>query len=68
MMGFGTTEIILIFAVLGLMLLPVAIIIFFVVKKLSSNTNSNFKKCPFCAEMIQPEAIVCRYCGRELVN
>jgi hypothetical protein len=27
---------------------------------------SGFRKCPFCAEYVRPEAVVCKHCGRDL--
>lgn len=59
---------------IGVLLGPIGLILALVVSKnlaaieheaLSSGAA---KKCPFCAELIKQEAIVCRFCGRELVN
>src|SRR5437660_8238121 len=33
---------------------------------LAALLTGNLRKCPFCAESVKPDAVVCRYCGREL--
>jgi hypothetical protein len=47
----------------GLLLGPLAFLLFFVTGVTSANEQ---RKCPYCAEWIRPEARVCKHCRRDV--
>lgn len=49
----------------GLLLGPIAILIVGFMAKAGPD-KSTLRKCPFCAETILKEAVVCKHCGREI--
>jgi hypothetical protein len=36
------------------------------VAQISDNAQGRTRECPFCAEMIKPQAKVCRHCGKDV--
>lgn len=51
-------------AMLFILALPCSIIIKRNQESLAE--REGLRKCPYCAEHIQPDAVVCKHCGREL--
>jgi hypothetical protein len=40
--------------------------LYLIAKRILRGSSQSIRKCPFCAETIQAEARLCRFCGKDL--
>ncbi len=56
----------------GMLLGPIGLVLSLVVSKNTEQledraiAEGTVKRCPYCAELVKTEAVICRYCGKEL--
>jgi hypothetical protein len=66
-MSIGPYELLIACGILFVLIIIPAAIVYAIVLR-SRNTGQKRIPCPYCAELILPDAKVCRYCGRSLDN
>ena len=56
---------------LGILLGPIGLLIAFFSsdnEKVKRQNKGYTKKCPYCAEFVKPDALICKHCGSNLSN
>lgn len=66
MFGIGTLEMLVILGICALFIAPVLLTFLLSLRGRQVKDGEKRVKCPYCAELILPDAKVCRYCKRDL--